>query len=82
MNVGLMFDRSRIRQNWDFFELDPSSGEFGYVDHPVFTSVQNTSRRYPLGLFERVYSISFEPKLLVRSDEVRSLGTSCEFTEF
>ena len=31
---------SRIRQNLDFFELDPNSGEFGYVDHPVFSSAQ------------------------------------------
>ena len=34
---------SRIHQNLDFFELDPNSGEFGYVEHPVFSSVQNTS---------------------------------------
>ena len=26
----------RIRQNSDFFELDPNSGEFGYVDPPCF----------------------------------------------
>ena len=24
----------------DFFELSPNSGEFGYVDHRVFSSVQ------------------------------------------
>ena len=40
---------SRIRQNLDFFELDLNSGEFGYVDHPVFSSVQNTLRRCPKG---------------------------------
>ena len=40
---------SRIRQNLDFFELDPNSGEFGYVDHLVFSSVQNTSPRCASG---------------------------------
>ena len=33
-------------------------------------------RAAPLGLFERVYSIAFEPKSLVWYDEGRSLGTS------
>ena len=41
---------SRIRQNLDFFELDPNSGEFGYVDHPVFSSVQ-ILHGVPVGAF-------------------------------
>ena len=60
---------SRIRQNLDFFELDPNSGEFGYVDHLVFSSVQNTSRRCPLGLFEFAYYISLAgSRLRCRAD--------------
>ena len=33
------------------------------------TGCQSPSRRCPLGLFKRVYSISFEPKSLVWYDE-------------